>query len=123
MTAEKIALGKQLYFDKRLSAGVNFSEDPIMKFGLFLLFQHHREDFPATCFRELIEQAELAEAVGFDALWVGDHHVVDDTYFPPLTVLAGLATRTSRVTLGTAPRSVPPLASPLPNDCHGLRRG
>jgi probable F420-dependent oxidoreductase len=73
-----------------------------MKFGIFLLSQHHREDSPAERFHELMEQAELAEAVGFDALWVGDHHVVDDTYFPPLTVLAGLATRTSRVVLGTS---------------------
>lgn len=73
-----------------------------MQFGVFLLSQHHREDAAADRFADLLEQAELAEAVGFDALWVGDHHVVADTYFPPLTVLAGLATRTTRVTLGTS---------------------
>lgn len=67
----------------------------MMKFGIFLLSQHHREDSPAVCFGELMEQAELAEAVGFDTLWLGDHHVVDDTYFSPLAVLAGFAARTS----------------------------
>ena len=43
-----------------------------------------------------------AEELGFDSVWMEEHHAVTDHYWPsPLTVLAGFATRTSRVLLGT----------------------
>jgi len=47
--------------------------------------------------------ARLAEAVGFDALWVSEHHGAADAYLPSLTVmLAAVAAQTSRLALGTA---------------------
>ena len=43
-----------------------------------------------------------AEDLGFDSVWMEEHHSVVNHYWPsPLTVLAGFATRTSRVMLGT----------------------
>ena len=43
-----------------------------------------------------------AEDLGFDSVWMEEHHSVVDHYWPsPLTVLAGFATRTSRMLLGT----------------------
>jgi probable F420-dependent oxidoreductase len=43
-----------------------------------------------------------AEELGFDSVWMEEHHAVTNHYWPsPLTVLAGYATRTSRMTLGT----------------------
>jgi probable F420-dependent oxidoreductase len=51
---------------------------------------------------QAIEEVVQAEDLGFDSVWMEEHHSVVDHYWPsPLTVLAGFATRTSRMTLGT----------------------
>ena len=43
-----------------------------------------------------------AEDLGFDSVWMEEHHSVTNHYWPsPLPVLAGFATRTTRVRLGT----------------------
>jgi probable F420-dependent oxidoreductase len=53
-------------------------------------------------YREALEEVVRAEDLGFDSVWMEEHHGVVDHYWPsPLTVLAGFATRTSRVQLGT----------------------
>jgi alkanesulfonate monooxygenase SsuD/methylene tetrahydromethanopterin reductase-like flavin-dependent oxidoreductase (luciferase family) len=51
---------------------------------------------------EALEEVVRAEELGFDSVWMEEHHGVKDHYWPsPLTVLAGFATRTSRMLLGT----------------------
>ncbi len=51
---------------------------------------------------EALAEAERGEALGFDSVWMEEHHGVRDHYWPsPLLVLAGFATRTSRLILGT----------------------
>jgi alkanesulfonate monooxygenase SsuD/methylene tetrahydromethanopterin reductase-like flavin-dependent oxidoreductase (luciferase family) len=77
-----------------------------MKFGLFLgPFERSLDHF--------VEQAELAEALGYDSVWVAEHHGLADRFYPsPLMLLAGLATRTRRVKLGTAILLIP-LYEPL----------
>jgi probable F420-dependent oxidoreductase len=53
-------------------------------------------------YREALEEVVRAEELGFDSVWMEEHHSVTDHYWPsPLTVLAGFATRTSRLKLGT----------------------
>lgn len=53
-------------------------------------------------YREALEEVVLAEELGFDSVWMEEHHGVKDHYWPsPLLVLAGFATRTSRIRLGT----------------------
>ena len=53
-------------------------------------------------YRESLAEVTRAEELGFDSVWMEEHHSVTNHYWPsPLTVLAGFATRTSRVTLGT----------------------
>ena len=53
-------------------------------------------------YKESLEEVTRAEALGFDSVWMEEHHSVTNHYWPsPLAVLAGFATRTSRVTLGT----------------------
>jgi probable F420-dependent oxidoreductase len=53
-------------------------------------------------YAESLEEVTRAEALGFDSVWMEEHHSVTNHYWPsPLTVLAGFATRTSRVRLGT----------------------
>jgi probable F420-dependent oxidoreductase len=52
--------------------------------------------------REALDEVTRAEELGFDSVWMEEHHSVTNHYWPsPLTVLAGFATRTSRMTLGT----------------------
>jgi probable F420-dependent oxidoreductase len=53
-------------------------------------------------YRESLEEVTRAEELGFDSVWMEEHHSVPDHYWPsPLTVLAGYATRTTRLMLGT----------------------
>ena len=53
-------------------------------------------------YRQALEEVSRAEELGFDSVWMEEHHAVTDHYWPsPLTVLAGFATRTSRLMLGT----------------------
>jgi probable F420-dependent oxidoreductase len=53
-------------------------------------------------YRQALEEVTRAEELGFDSVWMEEHHAVADHYWPsPLTVLAGFATRTSRMLLGT----------------------
>ena len=49
----------------------------------------------------LLELAERAEAIGMDSVWVGDSLVAKPRH-EPLTLLAAVAARTSKVSLGTA---------------------
>ena len=53
-------------------------------------------------YKESLQEVTRDEELGFDSVWMEEHHSVADHYWPsPLTVLAGFATRTSRVMLGT----------------------
>ena len=53
-------------------------------------------------YQQALEEVVRAEELGFDSVWMEEHHGVKDHYWPsPLTVLAGFATRTARMLLGT----------------------
>ena len=70
----------------------------------WLSAQHHPDDARSgvDLYREAIEVAVEAEALGFDSVWTSEHHFVDDGYMPSqLPVLAAIAARTSRIRLGT----------------------
>ena len=42
-------------------------------------------------YREALEEVVLAEELGFDSVWMEEHHGIKDHYWPsPLMVLAGL---------------------------------
>lgn len=56
----------------------------------------------AQVIRDVVEQAVLADRVGVDAFGVGEHHRPDFAVSAPDVVLAGIATRTERITLGSA---------------------
>jgi probable LLM family oxidoreductase len=56
----------------------------------------------AQVIRNLLEQGVLADQVGVDFIGVGEHHRPDFAVSAPDVVLAGLATRTERIRLGTA---------------------
>src|SRR4051794_20883401 len=53
-------------------------------------------------FQQCLEEILYAEELGFDSAWLEEHHSVKNHYWPsPLMALAGVATRTSRIMLGT----------------------
>ncbi|WP_152191925.1 LLM class flavin-dependent oxidoreductase [Georgenia satyanarayanai] len=52
--------------------------------------------------REVVEQGVLADEVGVDAIGLGEHHRDDFAVSAPEIVLAAIASRTSRILLGTA---------------------
>src|SRR2546428_12367228 len=55
-----------------------------------------------TFYKEALEEVTRAEDLGFDSVWMEEHHAVTNHYWPsPFPVLAGFATRTSKVMLGT----------------------
>jgi len=51
--------------------------------------------------RNLVDQAVLADELGLHAINIGEHHRDDFAISAPDTVLAGIATRTKQITLGT----------------------
>jgi len=56
----------------------------------------------AQVIRDVVDQAVLADEVGIDAFSIGEHHRPDFAVSAPDVVLAGIATRTRRITLGSA---------------------
>jgi probable F420-dependent oxidoreductase len=53
-------------------------------------------------YHDIVELTRLAETLGFDSVWVSEHHGSSDGYLPSLLpLLAGLATATDRLLLGT----------------------
>jgi alkanesulfonate monooxygenase SsuD/methylene tetrahydromethanopterin reductase-like flavin-dependent oxidoreductase (luciferase family) len=56
---------------------------------------------PAARHRAIVESAVAAEALGFDSVWLGEHHFCDYVMSAPPVVLAAIAARTRRLRLGT----------------------
>jgi luciferase family oxidoreductase group 1 len=73
-----------------------------MRLGLFLNFEHGLDDGAAT-FRAQMDLAVKAEAIGFDELWVSEHHFNRFSQSGSvLPLMAYLAARTSRIRIGSA---------------------
>ncbi len=56
----------------------------------------------AQVIRDIVEQGVLADEVGVDAFGIGEHHRPDFAVSAPDVILAGIAARTQRITLGSA---------------------
>ncbi|WP_043433705.1 LLM class flavin-dependent oxidoreductase [Cystobacter fuscus] len=56
----------------------------------------------AQVIRDVVAQAVLADELGLDFFGVGEHHRADFAVSAPEVVLAGIATRTNRIHLGSA---------------------
>ena len=53
-------------------------------------------------FQEALAESVYGEELGFDSVWLEEHHSIRNHYWPsPLMALAGIATRTSKILLGT----------------------
>jgi alkanesulfonate monooxygenase SsuD/methylene tetrahydromethanopterin reductase-like flavin-dependent oxidoreductase (luciferase family) len=71
--------------------------------GLMFSFRNPeawRRPFPDV-YRDELALIEYAEELGFDTIWLTEHHFADDGYSPSiLTLAAAIAARTSRVRIG-----------------------
>jgi alkanesulfonate monooxygenase SsuD/methylene tetrahydromethanopterin reductase-like flavin-dependent oxidoreductase (luciferase family) len=76
-----------------------------MEFGLVYDFRNATGSglSDAQNYRRTLDHIVAAEALGFDTIWLTEHHFTDDAYLPSLlTMAAAVAVRTTRVTIGTA---------------------
>jgi alkanesulfonate monooxygenase SsuD/methylene tetrahydromethanopterin reductase-like flavin-dependent oxidoreductase (luciferase family) len=81
-----------------------------MKIGIFCIFDH----WPAVksvpqYFQDFLEITQRAEELGFDSVWVSEHHFTRyGGILPrPQVLLAAVAERTKKIRIGTAVSLVP----------------
>jgi alkanesulfonate monooxygenase SsuD/methylene tetrahydromethanopterin reductase-like flavin-dependent oxidoreductase (luciferase family) len=73
-----------------------------MKFAVSLLQSQHGGQSERVIFRQAVEQTQLAEALGFHAVWLTEQHFNDYGICPdPLTFAAHLAGVTKTIRIGT----------------------
>jgi alkanesulfonate monooxygenase SsuD/methylene tetrahydromethanopterin reductase-like flavin-dependent oxidoreductase (luciferase family) len=74
------------------------------RFGYMLGFRNPEWaglDFE-TFYREMFRQIEFVDQAGFDSIWLTEHHFTDDGYLAAqMPMLAAIAARTRRVSIGT----------------------
>ena len=75
-----------------------------MKFGLYAsIADPPRGEHLDRCIDEVIAEAQLAESVGFDSCFFGEHHQDKDGFLPsPLIVATAVAARTRTLRVGTS---------------------
>lgn len=75
-----------------------------LKVGLFLPFAERMLDGETPRWADILAMAQLAEEIGFDSLWLGDHLLVpgDETVGPweAWSLISALAAATRRVQIG-----------------------
>ena len=64
-------------------------------------------------YAQTLEQISWAEGIGFESVWLTEHHFCDDGYAPsPLVIAAAIGARTQRMRIGTNLLQIP-LHNPL----------
>jgi alkanesulfonate monooxygenase SsuD/methylene tetrahydromethanopterin reductase-like flavin-dependent oxidoreductase (luciferase family) len=59
-------------------------------------------------YRQTLDQISWAETIGFDSVWLTEHHFCDDGYTPsPLVIAASIGARTQRLRIGTNLLQIP----------------
>ena len=75
-----------------------------VNFGLWYDFRNPRPRVPAfeEFYADTLEQIVAAEAMGYDSVWLTEHHFCDDGYTPsPLVIAGAIGASTRRLRLGT----------------------
>src|SRR6185437_14604277 len=83
---------------------VCISEVQMLKIGLMQDFRNPREWRRPNpeLYRAILDQIVRAEELGYDNIWLTEHHFAEDGYNPSLMpTAAAIATRTQRIRIGT----------------------
>jgi natural product biosynthesis luciferase-like monooxygenase protein len=73
-----------------------------MKFGFLSLFDHYPEDCSEEQhYKHFLEDVSFAEALGFDTVWIGEHHFNHYICPAPQIVAAAIAQRTTTIRIST----------------------
>src|SRR5206468_2861046 len=79
-----------------------------MKFAMFTLSERPEGCSAADVYHRVIEQAEAADELGFEAMWLAEHHFTDYGITPSPAVLGtAIAGRTRRLRIGTGVAILP----------------
>ena len=79
-----------------------------MRLGMFMMPVHPLGRSLSETLREDTEKSILADRLGYDELWMGEHFSTTTEPFPsPLMFLAGLVPQTKNLTFGTAVINLP----------------
>lgn len=74
-----------------------------MKFGLLTLFDHYAEDCSEEqYYKNFFDEVSYAEELGFDSIWLGEHHFCRYICPAPQIVAGAIAQRTRKMRIGTA---------------------
>jgi alkanesulfonate monooxygenase SsuD/methylene tetrahydromethanopterin reductase-like flavin-dependent oxidoreductase (luciferase family) len=83
----------------------NSKSGPPIRFGLWYDFRNPKQwkrPFEEL-YRDTVAQAVEAEKLGYESVWLTEHHFVDDGYAPsPLVIAAAIAAQTTRLRLSTS---------------------
>ncbi|MEZ4333646.1 MAG: LLM class flavin-dependent oxidoreductase [Myxococcota bacterium] len=91
-----------------MSENRNLPSRPPLRSGVFLAPYHPDDESPGLQFRRDLELAEQLDRLGYDELWIGEHHSASYESIPsPEIFIAAAAERTSRIRLGTGVVSLP----------------
>src|SRR5579864_3168088 len=75
-----------------------------MNFGLLISFRNSSKNelSYSELYRRHVDLAVEAEDLGYDTIWLTEHHFVEDGYSPAMMPLgAAIATRTKKIRIGT----------------------
>jgi probable F420-dependent oxidoreductase len=76
-----------------------------LRFGLWYAFRNP-SPWPTSfenLYGDVLDQIAWAEKIGYDDVWLTEHHFVDDGHAPsPLVQAAAIAVRTKKIRIGTA---------------------
>ena len=74
-----------------------------MRVGLMFLFSEFSKLSQEQVFREVLEEITYAEELGFDSVWLPEHHFATPGLLGnPIPLIAAVSQRTSRIKLGIA---------------------
>ena len=82
-----------------------------MKFGIgyySLQSPSHRPRPHSELYSEMLTEVEMADQMGFDSVWLTEHHFLDDGYCPSMLIAASaMAARTKNIRIGTGVLLIP----------------
>lgn len=80
-----------------------------MKFGILYNTDYYPEAHGSASkyYEDILTQVELEEALGFDAVWFGEHHYSGYSFGSPPVIAMAAAARTKRIRLGTGVSLIP----------------